>query len=258
MSDGMAAVRQYDQLRVSIFENGDALGAYAAAELAGIVRAAVAERGQASLIVATGNSQLAFMEALRTRDDVPWDRVIVMHMDEYLGMAEEHPASFRRYLRQNLIDHVHPHAFYGIEGDAPDPQAELRRYADLLAHYPADACVLGIGENGHLAFNDPPADFTTEEKIHIVTLDEACRRQQVGEGHFPTLEDTPRQAISLTVPALLAARRVLGVVPEGRKAEAVRAALTGPVTPFCPASLLQRQPHAHVLLDRESSARLDA
>jgi glucosamine-6-phosphate deaminase len=256
MNDGLVSTRLYDQLCVSIFEDGATLGAQAAAELADLIHKAVAERGQASLIVATGNSQLAFMAALRARHDVPWDKVIVMHMDEYLGMREDHPASFRRYLRENLVDHVHPRAFYGIQGDAVDPQAELRRYTALLIQYPADACVLGIGENGHLAFNDPPADFETREVIHVVNLDEACRRQQVGEGHFPTLADVPHQAISLTVPALLSAHWVLGIVPERRKAEAVRAALTGPVTPACPASLLQRQPHAHVLLDRESAALL--
>jgi glucosamine-6-phosphate deaminase len=143
-----------------------------------------------------------------------------------------------------------------MRGEAPDVEAELARYAALLKQYPPDACVLGIGENGHLAFNDPPADFYTYAVIHVVTLDEKCRLQQVGEGHFAGLDDVPRQALSLTVPALLAAKRVLAVVPEARKAEAVKAAFEGPVTPQCPASILRTQPHVTVYLDTESAALL--
>ncbi len=248
--------RQYGKLSVSIFENGAELGARAAADLAAIMAKSIAERGLASVILATGNSQLQFLEALRQRADIAWDKVVVLHMDEYLGMCEQHPASFRRYLHTHLVDLVHPRAFYGIQGDAPDVEAELQRYTALLNEYPADACVLGIGENGHLAFNDPPADFNTSRMVHVVHLDEACRRQQVGEGHFATLEEVPRQAITLTVPALLAPRHVLGVVPERRKARAVREALEGPLTPRCPASILQSQAHARLYLDRESSTLL--
>ncbi len=248
--------RTYGRLPVSIFADGAALGACAAADLAAVIAQSIAARGVASIIVATGNSQLDFMRAVRQLRKVAWDKVLVFHMDEYLGMAEQHPASFRLYIRKNLTDIVQPRAFYGVQGDAPDTAAELQRYAALLREHPADACVMGIGENGHLAFNDPPADFATRELIHVVTLDEVCRRQQVGEGHFATLDDVPLQALSLTVPALLAARQVLVVVPERRKAPAVKAALTGPVTPLCPASILQTQPHARLYLDRESSSLL--
>jgi glucosamine-6-phosphate deaminase len=177
-------------------------------------------------------------------------------MDEYLGMSDQHPASFPRYIREKLVDHVIPRAFYPMRGGAADVEAELARYAALLEEHPPDACVLGIGENGHLAFNDPPADFETEASIHVVGLDRRCRMQQVGEGHFATLADVPRQAISLTVPALLAAERVLAVVPEARKAEAVRAALEGPVTPACPASILRTQAHVTMYLDTESASLL--
>mgnify|MGYP005836994935 CR=1 FL=1 len=245
-----------DRLPVSIFATGAALGARAAADLAGVIAQSVATRGQASIIVATGNSQLDFMRALRQRQDIAWDRVVVFHMDEYLGMTDQHPASFRRYIRENLTDIVRPRAFHGLRGDAPDVAAEIERYAALLRQHPADACVMGIGENGHLAFNDPPADFETRALLHVVTLDEACRRQQVGEGHFATLDDVPSQALTLTVPALLSARRLLVVVPEARKAPAVKAALTGPITPHCPASILRRQAHARLYLDRESSSLL--
>jgi glucosamine-6-phosphate deaminase len=245
-----------DRVPVHIFASGTALGQRAAADLSAILAAAAQAKGEASVILATGNSQLQFMEALRARDDVPWDQVVVFHMDEYLGMSEGHPASFPRYIRGKLVDHVHPRAFYPICGDAPDVQAELARYAALLEAHPPDACVLGIGENGHLAFNDPPADFETEEVIHVVDLDRRCRMQQVGEGHFASLDDVPRQAISLTVPALLAAGRVLAVVPEQRKAQAVRAALQGPVTPQCPASILRTRPHVTVYLDQQSASLL--
>jgi glucosamine-6-phosphate deaminase len=244
---------QVDQMPVLVFDSNEALGARAADDLAEILCQTIGERGLASIILATGNSQLKFMEALRVKTDIDWSKVIVFHMDEYLGMSDTHPASFPLYIREKLTDHVQPRAFYAMRGDAPDVEAELARYAGLLAHYPPDACVLGIGENGHLAFNDPPADFETQAVIHVVELDERCRGQQVGEGHFATLEDVPPRALSLTVPALLAPAHVLAVVPEPRKAEAVRAALYGPVSPACPASILRTQAHVTLYLDRDSA-----
>ncbi len=252
-----AGSRRYGRLSVQVFDTAADLGTKAAEDLAAILRDAIARRGLASVVVATGNSQLEFMAAMRRRQDVEWGKVMVFHMDEYLGMSERHPASFRRYIRERLTDSVRPRVFFGIVGDTQDVAGELRRYTGLLKEYPPDGCVMGIGENGHLAFNDPPADFETSETIHVVQLDEACRRQQVGEGHFAGLDDVPTQALSLTVPALMSARRLLVVVPEGRKAEAVKAALEGPVTPLCPASMLQRQSHARLYLDRESASLLD-
>lgn len=245
----------YDKLRVEIYDSNRALGEAAAGDFAQIVRDAVEQRGEAAVILATGNSQLSFMRALRTRS-LPWDKVTVFHMDEYLGMSDQHPASFRRYIRDKLADVVQPRRFFGIEGDADDVEAEIARYTALLAQYDPVVCVLGFGENGHLAFNDPPADFDTHETMHVVTLAETARRQQVGEGHFATLSDVPRQALSLTVPALLAPAHVLAVVPEARKARAVKAALEGPITPECPASILRRQDHAKLYLDRDSAATL--
>ena len=248
-----------DQMPVHVFDSNAALGQRAAEDLAEILAAAIAERGQASVILATGNSQLSFMEALRGlpgetgQIGVEWSKVTVFHMDEYLGMSDTHPASFPLYIREKLTDHVQPRAFYAMRGDVPDVEAELARYRGLLAQYPPDACVLGIGENGHLAFNDPPADFQTEAVIHVVELDERCRGQQVGEGHFVTLDDVPPRALSLTVPALLAPAHVLAVVPEPRKAQVVQAALYGPVSPACPASLLRTQPHVTLYLDRDSA-----
>jgi glucosamine-6-phosphate deaminase len=169
-------------------------------------------------------------------------------------MPETHPASFRRYLREQLVDHVHPRAFFGMRGDAVDVEAEITRYTDLLHCHQPTACVMGIGENGHLAFNDPPADFNTTATVHVVNLDEACRRQQVGEGHFASLDEVPRQALSLTIPALLRPSHLLVVVPEARKAAAVKAALLGPVTPDCPASILRTCAHARLFLDADSAS----
>ncbi len=250
------ATRQVGDLRVQIWDSNMDLSTHAAGDLARIIVDSIAVRGYASIVIATGNSQLIFMDALRRRDDIVWDRVYVFHMDEYLSLPEEHPASFRHYIHRHLTDVVQPHTFFGIMADALDVDAELQRYTHLLAEYPLDATIMGIGENGHLAFNDPPADFYTDKRIQRVDLDEACRRQQFGEGHFPTLDAVPRRALSLTVPALLSAREVLVVVPEQRKAAAVKAALEGPISPNCPASILQRQPHARLYLDRESSSLL--
>ena len=248
--------RRYGELVVHIFGSTVAVGASAAEHLAAILNESIDHRGLASVVLATGNSQLEFMKALREQHDVEWDKVMVFHMDEYLGMSDRHPASFQRYIREKLTDVVQPRVFFGIQGDSQDVDGELRRYTELLKEYPPDACVMGIGENGHLAFNDPPADFTTTETIHVVRLDESCRRQQVDEGHFASLEEVPERAVSLTVRALLSARQLLVVVPEKRKAAAVKAALEGPITPNCPASILRRQSNARVYLDQGSSSLL--
>ncbi|MDI7275534.1 MAG: glucosamine-6-phosphate deaminase [Anaerolineae bacterium] len=249
--------QRYGELQVLVFRDGRSLAARAAQDLATFLAQRIRARGQAAVMVATGNSQLEFMAALRSRKDIEWGRVSVFHLDEYLGISEAHPASFRRYIRERLTDVVRPREFFGIEGDAADVAAEIERYTRLLREHRPDACVMGIGENGHLAFNDPPADFDTQETMRVVTLDEACRRQQLGEGWFPTLDDVPRQALTLTVPALLTPQRLVVVVPERRKAPAVKAALQGPVTPDCPASILQHQPHAVLYLDEESASLLE-
>lgn len=246
-----------DRIQVCLCDSDEMAGAAAADDLADILRTTVAERGEAAVIVATGNSQLPFMKAIRVKPGIPWSKITVFHMDEYLNMPAQHPASFRRYIREQLTDHVHPRAFHGIAGDAADIDREMERYADLLEQHAPVACVLGIGENGHLAFNDPPADFETDRLIHVVELDETCRRQQVGEGHFASLEDVPTRAVSLTIPALLKPTNVLAVVPEARKAQAVRDALQGPVTPDCPASILRTKPHVRLYLDPDSASLLE-
>lgn len=245
-----------DKMTVNVFETNAELGKTAAADFAQRVKQEVAAHGETAVILATGNSQLTFVTALRDHTDIPWGQVSVFHMDEYLGLSASHPASFRRFLQEKIDDLFHPHATYLVRGDAPDTQVELQRYTDLLKEYKPSICVLGIGENGHLAFNDPPADFQTDKLIHVVTLDETCRQQQVGEGHFATFDDVPKQALSLTVPALLSAGHVMALVPEARKAVAVQAALEGPITEMCPASILRTQAHANLYLDKDSAALL--
>ncbi len=242
---------------VSVLPSTAAMAAAAADDAAATLRSAVSRNGVAHAMFATGNSQLAFVDALLSGGrSVPWSDVVVFHMDEYVGVGPDHPAGFRHWIHDRIAARAHPRATHYLDGLAP-PATECARYAALLVAHPLDLCCLGIGENGHLAFNDPPvADFEDPLDVKVVTLDAGCRRQQVNEGHFPTDADVPAQAMTVTVPALLRARRVLAVVPEARKAQPVRAALEGPVDPSCPASALQRTPHATVFLDPDSAALL--
>lgn len=246
--------RVCDRLAVQVHASPDALGATSAADFARILRSALLERDETGVILASAPSQLPFLRALRVRRDVEWERVHILHMDEYLGMPADHPASFRRFLEDELVPWIRPRAFHGLRGDADDPDEEIARYSALLRELDSSICVLGIGENGHLAFNDPPADFTTGDLVHRVVLDDACRRQQWSEGHFPSLEEVPEEALSLTVPALLGARHLLCIAPERRKADAVKAALDGLVSPDCPASILRTHSSATLYLDTGSAA----
>ncbi|MDP9375893.1 MAG: glucosamine-6-phosphate deaminase [Chloroflexota bacterium] len=242
---------------VAVLASGRAVGEAAAEHAAGILAGAVRANGSARVIIATGNSQLPFVEALCVRAAIPWGRITAFHMDEYVGMTEAHPASFRRWIRERIEEPLRPRAVHYLAGDAADREAECRRYEALLREAPIDLVCMGIGENGHIAFNDPPvADFADPVWVKVVELDEACRRQQVGEGHFAGMADVPTHALTLTVPALLAPRALQMVAPERRKAEAVRAALTGPVDTACPASILREQAHALLFLDTESAALL--
>lgn len=247
----------YGEAHVSAWHDNATVGEAVAAAFADAARRVVAERESIAVILATGNSQLSFAEAVTKREDIDWSRITILHMDEYLGMSADHPASFRRWMHENIVDRVHPRAFEGVQGDHEPIAEELQRYAALLQDLKPAITVMGIGENGHLAFNDPPADFDTSESIRIVTLDERSRRQQVGEGHFRSLDETPKQALSLTIPALLASPTVLVGVPELRKAEAVKAALQGPIGPQCPASILRQHSRARLFLDQESASLLD-
>jgi glucosamine-6-phosphate deaminase len=256
MEDG-TRTRTVDRMTVSVHPDAGALGRAAADAAAHVLRHAVAERGVAHAMFATGNSQLTFVEALvHGTPDVPWADVVVFHMDEYVGAGPDHPAGFQRWIRERIVDHVRPREAHYIDGRA-DPPAECERYADLLRRHPLDLCCLGIGENGHLAFNDPPvADFDDPLVVKVVELEAACRRQQVNEGHFPALAAVPAEAITVTIPALLVASTVLAIVPEARKAVPVRMAVTGPVSTACPASILRTQPQVSLLLDPGSARDL--
>jgi glucosamine-6-phosphate deaminase len=254
----MSTLLEFEALRVHV-DDVDEMARDAAVEAADAIRAAIADRGEANVMLATGNSQLAFLVELIQLPDIAWDRVRAFHMDEYVGLAASHSASFRRYMRERVAAHLPIMEFHYIEGDAPDAEAEAARYAALLREHPLDLTCAGIGENGHLAFNDPPvADFDDPLDVKVVALEEASRRQQVGEGHFATIADVPTHAITVTIPALLLAERVLVIVPEARKARAVREALYGPISTACPASILRRQENAMLFLDLESSTLLDS
>ncbi|MDB6093491.1 MAG: Glucosamine-6-phosphate deaminase [Verrucomicrobia bacterium] len=244
--------------QVAIFGRRETGGQAAARQAAQLIRAAIDRRGVARIIVATGNSQIAFIEALVSQGGVDWSRVEAFHMDEYVGIAPDHPASFRHWIKTRFADRCRPKSVHYIAGDAGDLGAEIGRYTNLLNAAPVDLAFVGFGENGHIAFNDPPvADFADPATLKVVTLDEACRRQQVGEGHFKTIATVPTQAVTLTCPGLFRAEAWICCVPEGRKATAVRDALEGPITTECPASLVRRHAHAHVYLDTESAGGLD-
>ena len=194
-------------MEISIYPHYQEMSSAAAAKAAGFLREAITHQGQAVFVVATGASQLGFLDALCSEPGIAWAKTTMFHLDEYAALPETHPASFRRYLKERLIERVHPGQVHLIQGDAPDLEAERQRLNDLLARHSVDVAFVGIGENGHLAFNDPPADFKTEDPYIIVDLDEACRRQQLGEGWFPSLEDVPRRAISMSIRQIMKSRR---------------------------------------------------
>jgi glucosamine-6-phosphate deaminase len=241
---------------IRIFDTKEELGQAAADRARAAIGEAIARSGEARVIAATGASQFEFLDALTAAGGIDWGRVEMFHLDEYVGLPDTHPASFRRYLRERIVERVEPRLFHFLAGDAPDPAAECRRVGVLLARAPIDVAFVGIGENGHLAFNDPPADFETEEPYLVVELDEACRRQQLGEGWFPGLADVPRRAISMSIRQILKSREILCVVPDARKAKAVRDCLEGDVSPHHPSSILQTHPATTVYLDRDSAALL--
>jgi glucosamine-6-phosphate deaminase len=253
----LLATKEFDRLPIAIYASNQALGEAAALAARSIIQEAIAARGAANIILATGNSQLTFLHSLRSLSGIDWCKVTVFHMDEYVGIDPNHPASFPRFLRRHILDAVWPDAFYPLPSQPPDIEAACDDYERLLRSHPADLAAMGWGENGHIAFNDPPyADFDDPRWVKVVALAEASRRQQVGEGHFASLAETPTHAITLTVPALLAPRRILCIVPEARKAQAVHACLTLPISEERPGSILRSVGHARLFLDTDSAALL--
>ena len=245
-------------MEIKIFENKRQMGAAAAAKAADLFKDAIDRRGQVVFVAATGSSQFEFLEALARTPGIDWSRTTFFHLDEYIGLPASHPASFRRYLQDRLIEHVHPGEVHLIHGDASDPHEECGRLNRLIAGYEIDVAFVGIGENGHLAFNDPPADFQTEEPYIVVDLDEACRRQQLGEGWFSSFDEVPRRAITMSIQQIMKARAIICTVPDRRKAQAVKDCFTGEVGPFYPASILRQHPIAHIFLDSHSASGLTA
>jgi glucosamine-6-phosphate deaminase len=238
-----------------IFRDKRELGEAAARQGAAAITRALAERGQARILVATGASQFEFLDALTRHREVDWPAIEMFHLDEYVGLNADHPASFRKYLLERLIAPTGIRRYHFLDG-TQDPVEVCRRVGAAIRSAPIDCAFVGIGENGHLAFNDPPADFETDEPYLVVQLDEACRRQQVGEGWFASLADVPTRAISISVRQILASREIVCVVPDARKAEAVKNCLAGPVSPMAPASILQTHPNTTVYLDTASAALL--
>jgi len=242
-------------LQLNIFTTKAELGQAAARDAATVINRAVAERNSAYVIAATGVSQFEFLDAL-TLEPIDWSKVTFFHLDEYVDLPESHPASFRGYLRERIVSRVHPRAFHFIDGEADDLHAECRRVGQLITQQAVDVAFVGIGENGHLAFNDPPADFDTDEPYIVVNLDQACRQQQVGEGWFKSIDEVPAQAISMSIKQILRSLEILCIVPDRRKAQAVKASVELDVNPMHPASILQTHERVRLYLDRDSSALL--
>jgi len=246
-------------IHAAVFQSKDCLAEAAAAKAAETIQEVIARRGAARIVVATGNSQLAMMDRLVRLPGVEWSAVDAFHMDEYIGIPASHLASFRLWLKSRFADIVKPRSMHYLNGDAADLQQEILRYTSLLKEQPVDLAFVGIGENGHIAFNDPGvADFNDPATVKRVVLDETCRRQQVGEGHFPNVAAVPGAALTLACPALLSAQTLVCSVPDRRKAEAVKAALEGEISTTCPASILRTHARAFLYLDLDSASGLAA
>ena len=243
-------------MEVTVLQDRLALGEAAAKHAAQSLRRVLSGSNAARIIAATGASQFEFLEALTSASDIDWERVEMFHLDEYVGLPITHPASFRRYLLERLIHKTGIRRYHLLDGER-DPQEVIREVGKALSSDSIDVAFVGIGENGHLAFNDPPADFELSESYLIVELDEACRRQQVMEGWFPAISDVPARAISMSIRQIMKADEIIAIVPDARKSRAVKACLEGDVSPSAPASILRTHPNATIYLDRESASLLD-
>ncbi len=243
-------------MELVVCQDSTELGRRAAEAGAKQIRKTLAEKGSANIIVATGASQFATLAALIKEPDIDWSTVTVFHLDEYIGLPATHPASFRKFLHERFVDLLPLKQFNEVQADAADPQAECDRLGELISKVNIDVAFVGIGENGHLAFNDPPADFETEKPYLVVNLDEGCRKQQLGEGWFPTLADVPERAISMSVRQILKTGTLICSVPDARKATAVKNSVEGPVTPEVPASILQQHSNTLLFVDLPAAQEL--
>ena len=243
-------------MQIVIRDDPAQMGMQAAADGAVLIRQALETKGSATIIVATGASQFTMLEQLVREKGIDWSRITGFHLDEYIGLPLSHPASFRKYLKERFVDLVPLKEFHYIDGEVQPADEECRRLAAAITEHEVDVAFVGIGENAHLAFNDPPADFETESPYLIVDLDDACRQQQLGEGWFPTFDDVPKQAISMSVQQILKSKAIVCTVPDERKAEAVAASVEGTVTPDVPASILQNHSQTSLYLDRAAASKL--
>ena len=243
-------------MKLNIYGDKQTMGAAAAGEIAGIINEAIRKKGQASIILATGASQFEMLEHL-VLTDVDWTKVTAFHLDEYIGLSDSHPASFRLYLKERFVDKVkNLKAFYFVNGENENPHDECTRIGKLIRQYVIDVACIGIGENGHLAFNDPPADFDTDDPYIVVDLDEGCRKQQLGEGWFPTFDDVPKQAISMSIKHIMKSLSIVCTVPDARKADAVKAAIEGEITNMVPSSILQKHTECSMYMDVFSAQKI--
>jgi len=241
-------------MNIIISASKEELGQRAAIFGAKLINEAIAERGIANIIVATGASQFEMLSAL-VSEKIDWSKVNGFHLDEYIGLPVDHPASFRKYLKERFVDKIDLGKFYYVDGEN-DPSAECQRLNEIISNYPIDVAFVGIGENAHLAFNDPPADFEIKEAFLSVDLDQACRTQQLNEGWFDSLAEVPTRAISMSIQQIMQSKYIVCSVPDERKSQAVASALYGPVTAMVPASILQTHQHTHFYLDQESASRI--
>lgn len=241
-------------MEIVISNTKQELGKRAAVQGAELIHRAILESGKANIIVATGASQFEMLTEL-VKEDIDWSVVTAFHLDEYVGMSELHPASFRRYLKERFVDIVSPKEFIYVNGES-DPYQECSRLDQLIGKHPIDVAFVGIGENSHLAFNDPPADFEIEDAYLVVKLDEDCRRQQLCEGWFPTINDVPEKAISMSIKQIMKSKAIICCVPDLRKAEAVKKTVEGPVTPAIPASIIRQHEATWLYLDKDSASML--
>ena len=239
-------------MEIIISESKQILGSKAAQKGAGLIRKAILRKGRANIIVATGASQFEMLKEL-AKEDIDWSKVSAFHLDEYIGISETHPASFRKYLKERFVDIVSPSEFIYINGNA-NLHEECARLGKLINKHPIDVAFVGIGENSHLAFNDPPADFKTNEAYIVVTLNEECRRQQLGEGWFPTVNDVPAKAISMSINQIMKSKAIICSVPDSRKAEAVKKTIEGSIGPAIPASIMKRHDKVWLYLDKDSAS----
>ena len=241
---------------LKVFKDSTALARAAAEQAADSIRKSIASSGRCRVVLATGTSQFEFLDFLTKADGIDWKKVEAFHLDEYVGMPVTHPASFRKILLERVIHKTGITNYHFVESDAADLSAAVREVGRQLTSSPIDIAFVGIGENGHIAFNDPPADFETEEPYLVVELDELCRRQQVGEGWFADISEVPTRAVSMSPRQIVKAREIVAVVPDQRKAKAIRLCMEGEVRPEAPASILRKHPNATVFLDENSASLL--